>query len=168
MALPIPKNVVLVAMMEAAERQAKVETEMTVVKEGDDDEEEDEEFNLDRIISGMATMSGPCGTYTVVDEDGLAVVPTDPRKRRSLNVGEEKKMEFMEGEEEEDHASISLSASKASAAEPFLLQKGQSVQVVDFEDGVAKLARDMGYIVATSSQLVKGTFGILVLADSVD
>jgi hypothetical protein len=34
--------------------------------------------------------------------------------------------------------------------------KGQNLQVVDFVDGVAKLARGAGYVIASSEQLVKG------------
>jgi Zinc finger, C3HC4 type (RING finger) len=42
--------------------------------------------------------------------------------------------------------------------EPFVLRKGQTVQVVSLENRVAKLARNTGYIVlGSSSHLVKGT-----------
>ena len=121
MPLPIPKNVVLLAMMEAAGRQQQPQ-------QLEDDAEEDQ-FDLNRIISGMATMSGPTGTYKV--QDTVTVVPVDPRSN------EEKK-------DTDDNTRT--------------LVKGQSVQVVDFEDGVARLARDAGFIVANSSQLVKGNW----------
>jgi len=246
--LPIPKNLVLMSMMEAAQRQA-MEDSQSLVKGGsaasssssssDDDDDDDEEFNLDRIISGMATLSGPCGTYSVAVDTGLAVLPSDPRKqpkndddvatkeeedddeqRREDEVimivesgemlpKEEKKEEEAgastvqtevevvtskkhvaedeekkklnsddvpairktstatteeDGEaasEEEESEGASADSVEAvtgarSGAEPIILRKGQSVQVVDFQDGVAKLARGEGYIVATTSQLVKG------------
>ena len=100
-----------------------------------EEEEEEDQFDLNRIISGMATLSGPCGTYAIRESTGLAVVRADPRDHHA---GEEKK----EGATEE---------------EPHALDEGQTVQVVQFEDGVAKLARDEGFIVANTSQLVKGT-----------
>jgi len=142
-ALPIPKNLVLLSMMEASERHANIEAEcQTVVEEEEarseeqDEEEEDEEFDLNRIISGIATLAGPCGTYAVKEEGGLAVIPFDPRKKGQADEGKIEAIELVK--------------------EPFPLEKGQTVQVVDFSDGVAKLAREMGYIVGTTSQLVKG------------
>lgn len=137
--LPIPKNVVLISLMEAAERYEVEDTQVEIgVAEPDEDEEED--FNLDRIIRGMVTLSGPCGTYKVADDHDLAVLPNDPRKV----AGEEKKM------------ADDYEFGKEVIQEPLPLVRGQSVQVVDFDDGVAKLARGVGYIVATSRQLVKG------------
>lgn len=147
-ALPIPKNVVLLAMMEAAQRQEK---ELLLTEESDSSsgssgacqtDDEEEEYDLNRIISGMATLSGPCGTYAVRERQGLAVLSTDPRKEQRARE-EEKKTE-----EEKD---------KAQQRDPFSLEFGQTVQLVDFEDGIAKLARGRGYIVASSAQLVKGT-----------
>mmetsp|Transcript_17028 Transcript_17028/g.46670 ORF Transcript_17028/g.46670 Transcript_17028/m.46670 type:complete len:697 (+) Transcript_17028:428-2518(+) len=105
--LPIPKNLVLLAMMEAAVRQGlqsndpKEEREEienkntpaspTSIIDGDDgdssseeeeeEEEEEEVFDLDKIITGMATLVGPCGTYAVRDPQGLMVLPHDPRKK---------------------------------------------------------------------------------------
>jgi hypothetical protein len=47
---------------------------------------------------------------------------------------------------------------RAASREPFVLHKGQTLQVVSLEDKVAKLARNKGYIVlGSSSHLVKGT-----------
>jgi hypothetical protein len=150
-ALPIPKNLVLLAMMEAAQRQCQMqESEASNSEESlaggqdDDDDEEEEQFDLNRIISGMATLSGPCGTYAVREKQGVAVVSSDPRRKQ--HVDEEKKSQDKDQEQSLNHK------------EPFSLEYGQTVQIVDFEDGVAKLARGQGFIVASSSQLVKGTF----------
>lgn len=150
--LPVPKNVVLIALMEAAERQHKAESkklqkEEESEQETDLEEDDEEEYNLDRIISGMSTLTGPCGTYVVKEAEGLAVVPNDPRKRVSVEAppDTEEKKEGSEDVKEEPEVK-----------EPFLLAKGQKVQVVSFSDGVAKLARGAGFICATSSQLVKG------------
>jgi hypothetical protein len=135
-------------MMEAAQRQSQIcesewnreESESGHTVDDDDDEEA---FDLNRIISGMATLSGPCGTYAVREREGVAVVSSDPRKKNHV-----------EEATAEDRAPPSPARRER---EPFLLEYGQTVQIVDFEDGVAKLARSNGYIVATSSQLVKGT-----------
>ena len=43
----------------------------------------------------------------------------------------------------------------SSTKEPFRIQYGQKVQVISFQDGVATLARNQGFILATHSQLVK-------------
>ena len=148
--LPIPKNVVLLALMEAAQRQQPPEVETNrIAKEGEDsepqrqnekdfdtDDEEEDQFDLNRIISGMATLSGPCGTYVV--KENLTVVTSNPRKG---------------GEEEK----------KSEPVEPYLLEVGQTAQVVDFDEGIAKLARNKGFVVATSSQLVKGACRFLML-----
>jgi hypothetical protein len=142
--LPIPKNVVLISMMEAAARQAKIDTDQVEIEsngsmEADDDEDA---YDLNRIISGMATLSGPCGTYTVRESDDLTVIPDHPNKRNK-KAEEEKKLD---GDKE------------FQVREPILLKKGQTLQIVNFEDGVAKLARGAGYVVANNSQIAKGKF----------
>jgi len=149
--LPVPKNVVLIALMEAAERQHKAESKKRKEEESEQEttdleEDDEEEYNLDRIISGMSTLTGPCGTYVVKEAEGLAVVPNDPRKRVSVEAPTET--------EEKKEGSEDLKE-EPELKEPFLLAKGQKVQVVSFSDGVAKLARGAGFICATSSQLVK-------------
>jgi hypothetical protein len=158
-ALPIPKNVVLLAMMEAAQRQSQME-EKEFEASADasqasgsssivDDDDDEEQFDLNRIISGMATLSGPCGTYAVREKEGLAVMSSDPRRKQHMD--EEKKTQ-------DDRELIHTSPLPLpEVKEPFSLEYGQTVQIVDFEDGVAKLARGRGFIVGTSSQLVKGT-----------
>jgi len=166
---------VLIAMMEAAARQ-ELETKKKATESQDDvenDDDDEEEFNLDHIISGMATLSGPCGTYCVAvdslkvlsedpkhpvsesysfvteDENGIAVVP------ESLRSGEEKKQDTAFGEDA-DSPDLDNQYRRIQQAESFTLTKGQKVQVVDFEDGVAKLARGEGYILASKKELVKG------------
>jgi hypothetical protein len=157
-ALPIPKNVVLLAMMEAAQRQSQMEEKESEANADVDafegsgsssivDDDDEEQFDLNRIISGMATLSGPCGTYAVREKEGLAVMSSDPRRKQ--HVDEEKKTQ-------EDRELIQ-SSPVLQVQDPFALEYGQTVQIVDFEDGVAKLARGRGFIVANSSQLVKGT-----------
>jgi hypothetical protein len=166
-ALPIPKNVVLISIIEAAERQAKLlqserrewredassgtdSSDDTATSSEDDDEDQ---FDLNRIISGMATLSGPCGTYAVRESTGLAVVASHPRITTpcGATVSAARKPTDATAEPPPHDPGRTV------VMEPFALDEGQTVQVVEFEDGVAKLARGAGYIVANSSQLVKGT-----------
>lgn len=130
-------------MMEAAARQLKIDEENNKDIDSDgsmDDDDDDEAYDLNNIISGMATLAGPCGTYAVRESGTLVVVPTHPNKRT------EQTDSVVRHDENETLQQV----------EPFPLMKGQTLQVVDFEDGVAKLARRSGYVVASSNQLVKG------------
>lgn len=140
-ALPIPKNVVLLAMLEAAERQTMMAASVMDISQDDIEEDaisgqdEGEEGEVKRIIAGLDTMTGPCGTYAVREEVGLAVLPQDPRRRSHEQVRD-----------------------PAESRDPFMIERGQTVQVVDIQNGVAKLARGMGFIVTGESQLVKGAY----------
>ena len=152
-ALPLPKNLVLMSMMEAAESQARIqeEEEDCISREltpdeaetrsrADDEDNDEDEYDSNKIISGMVTFSGPCGTYVVREVNGLAVLPSHPEKGcQALETDREHRLN-----------------SEASRLEPFTIFQGQTVQVVNFSDGVAKIARGAGFIVASSSQLVKG------------
>jgi hypothetical protein len=157
---PLPKNVVLISMMEAAERHAR---EAECDSQGDETNgslnasDDEEEFDLNRIIGGMATLSGPCGTYAIKDPAGLRLLSTDPRIQQHNDSGEghdEKEITTLE------HPQLSISASVDSIEikEPSALERGQTVQVVHYENGVATLARGAGFIRANSSQLVKSMF----------
>jgi hypothetical protein len=140
--LPVPKNLVLLAMMEAAEQQARISKyQNAAVVEADDESDDDDEQQQADITQqscvrlGIGALSGSCGTYAVRDPEGLAVLPFDPR-RSVNNSAEEKKSE--------------------EPRDPFTIVKGQTVQVTSFGGGIAKLARGEGYIVASERQLVKG------------
>lgn len=189
--LPIPKNVVLLALMEAAERQQSKPKEKNHQQHAhpydealpdDEDETDDEEeaYNLDHIITGMATLSGPCGTYAVRDRDGLPLYAEDPRvepegppesvmlpeiptEPTNSLLDEEKKqdeliLEVGSADQQDDHVvNFVIHHNPSMMMESMdILLKGQKVQVVSFEDGVAKLARGRGFVRATSRQLVKG------------
>lgn len=140
---PIPKNVVLISMMEAAERQALRGKNIEALDDTNGSMNasvEDEEFDLNRIISGMATLSGPCGTYAVKESEGLVLKASDTCEEKPVD---------------ELRLNISASEDSIEITEPSVLVKGQTVQVVSVENGVAKLARGAGYITASPSQLVK-------------
>jgi hypothetical protein len=152
--LPIPKNLVLLAMMEAAERQNATEKKIQIKHDVDventksnsssssddeddeaEEEHEDEEaFDLNKIIASVSTLTGPCGTYAVRGSQDLSVLSRDPRTTPTINTEEN-------SEEKDD---------------TIYLKEGQKIQIVEFSDGVARLARGKGFIVCTSSQLVKG------------
>jgi hypothetical protein len=205
-------------------------------REGDDGgvDDEEEQYNLDRVIGGIATVSGPCGTYAVREPrgGGLAVVPVDPRHhRRSTSTpgsplksfspsgmvecapqsifasspshqlgpllsnkhddqfphdeqvtvstaswmvekadsSEEKKVDGQDHQlihTPTESSMINAQEGETSGEDqtlfptfaPYSLKYGQLVQVVDFTDGVATLARGQGFIVAAASQLVKGIY----------
>jgi len=132
-------------MMEVAERQAREQRALLDETTGPMEAiEEDEEFyDLNRIISGMATVSGPCGTYAVKDPEGLALHSSDPTESGEVTP--------LDG----THLAVSASEDSIEVKHPSLLEKGQTVQVATVENDVAKLARGSGYIKANSSQLVK-------------
>jgi hypothetical protein len=159
--LPLPKNTVLMGMIESAERQTRllkeakqkeVEQEQCKCKQvNETGQEEEDESRLDPILAGMSAFVGPCGTYAVKESLGLAVLPFDPNKQHHSQ--EEKK----EQAEEEKKA-------EEPPREPFTIEEGQKVQVVGADEGVYQLARGAGYIVASVNQLVKGTFVLSIVS----
>jgi hypothetical protein len=142
--LPLPKNLVLIEMIESAERQARFLREAmgNLDEDGEpleDEEEEDEESKLEKNLAGLSALTGTCGTYAVRESEGLAVLPFDPNKQH-------KKVLALGGEEEKK---------TEEPREPFTIDVGHTVQVVSVDEGIYKLARDAGYVVATANQLVK-------------
>lgn len=130
----MPKNVVLLAMMEAAERQkGYILSSMSEDSDGSREGEDAENGERKRILKGLQTLSGSCGTYALVEN--LAVLPFDPRRDRNKHTGE--------------------TVANDETVEPFEVEKGQTVQVVEVSDGVVRLARGKGFIVASNTQLVK-------------
>lgn len=167
--LPLPKNTVLMGMIEAADRQARIlrdakDREESAAKpkqckandngsgETDDDYEDEDEDDvvktskLDPILAGMSALIGTCGTYAVREPLGLAVLPFDPNKQHQL-----------EGHFGSGHDGCDEEKKTDETREPFTIEEGQKVQVVSVDEGVYMLARGEGYIVASVNQLVKGT-----------
>lgn len=164
--LPLPRNTVLMGMIEAADRQARLLQEARLRKEQaraeaegvenamDEDETEtdvginqnpDGPSNLDPILAGMSALVGNCGTYAVREPLGLAVLPFDPNKSHH----QEGQLDENDEEKKTDEV-----------REPFTIEEGQRVQVVGVDEGVYQLARGAGYIVASVNQLVKGTWAL--------
>jgi Zinc finger, C3HC4 type (RING finger) len=139
----IPKNIVLISMMEAAERQARESyaDETNGSMSACDDEEE---YDLNRILAGLTTFAGPCGTYAV-KEAGL-VWTQDTTEH-----------------DDDNGLHVTASTDSVEISQPCTLEPGQTVQVVAWERGRAKLARNAGYVLAYPSQLVKGMCSSMVV-----
>jgi Zinc finger, C3HC4 type (RING finger) len=133
--LPLPRNLVLLAIMEAAQRAKMLQGE---INEGDQEDGE-----LSRIMLSLEKMNGTCGTYAVKDMEGLAVLPLDPRKRHPRRPN--------------SYLDTTMNNSNSNSNEPYTIQWGQTLQIVDVQDGVYRLARECGYVVASATQLVKST-----------
>ena len=161
-------------MMEAAERQMRENNNSktnggrneSVIELIDDTNgsmnasDEDEEYDLNRIISGMATFSGPCGTYAVKERNGLSITKQHPFTGNSeYNDDDDDNEEESRNDDTARTTALHVTASYDSieVSNPCTLKYGQTVQVVRLENGTAILAREAGCIQATSSQLVKGT-----------
>lgn len=92
--LPIPKNLVLLALMEAAERtfrpptSRKEDPPAAEADHPDDLKDDDDEYRLDpdRVLDSMSLWAGPSGTYVVRDIGGLVVLPHDPRRSKSHDI----------------------------------------------------------------------------------
>ena len=159
MPLPIPKNLVLIAMMEAAQLQStpviKEENEQEEREECSDsrkeeeDDEEEEELDLNNVISGLNMLTGPCGTYAA---------------KRSLNLDAATTTPLHSKQDSEPEGSSALHVTESSdtceVRQPCSIEKGSTLQVVGFKDGVAQLARGYGSVTVDSSSLVKGEFSL--------
>lgn len=223
--LPIPKNLVLLAMIEAAERSCRADDVVTnenrspnsPIKEETELQDDEEEI---RVITGMATLAGPCGTYAVREPEGLIVFQQDPRSchdatdkirnQTSTAVLKDFSVSNLSTDATESHPLSLLQHSMSNSSycntrdvvfrpraesppngidgnsndlghhtkgqehlgtilplrdhddeeveegrSVSRVTYGQKLQIVSFHDNVAVLARHQGYIVATSSQLVK-------------
>jgi hypothetical protein len=175
--LPLPKNVVLLSLMEATERASimaqstsKIDSLLdSSVEEDAGDQEVDED---EKIKSSTSWTIGECGTYVVAAKDGLQILPNCPTKSSGVDTDEEN--EDTPPEEDvntlvrffhlENQVEVSWSEEeilkKASSEEiePIdrILKYGDRVQIVSLDDGWAELARGYGFVRANALQLVKG------------
>ncbi len=125
--LPIPKNHVMIALMEAAERKKKALLGDSYESDNDDESSHDQIH----VLNGIEAMCSACGTYVVRDSQGLAVFERNP-----YDMTIKKKPSYLKP--------------------PPMVRYGQRVQVVGIENDVYRLARNEGFIVADENQLVKG------------
>jgi hypothetical protein len=176
--LPLPKNVVLMSLIEATELAAEnvrgQEPSLTASPMLDKtpsvlDVEEDE---AEKIRTGTSLAISDCGTYAVAEKDGLGIYPSRPESAfRSGNDQSEEdvdtlvrffhlsshKLDLENGDQEQ------TSEDPEKEVPPVKLSLGDRVQIVSTEAGWAKLARGYGFVRADRHQLVKGTVSQLSL-----
>jgi hypothetical protein len=185
---PIPKNLVLIAMMEAARSAQKpalldgdldTSEQVPFIDDSSLNQNDGDEFDLKRILTGVATLSGSCGTFVVKAKEGLSILPSipdiqgilptipdvqDPAPPRAAVTAGDSKLTVADlnisGDDHHHPARPILEEGHSSPLDilepPLRLEQGQTVQVVTFDDGYAKLARGMGFVKAKHNELVKG------------
>jgi hypothetical protein len=175
--LPLPKNVVLMSLIEATELAAETvhghEHEPSLndspmitpsVLDIVDDEEE-------KIRTGTSLAISDCGTYAVAAKDGLEIFPSCPesllpggREHSEQDVDTlvrffhmDNKLELETADGVPDDRKVEEDLGKEPP--PGRLSWGDRVQIVSTQNGWAKLARGYGFVRAGAQQLVKGKNG---------
>jgi hypothetical protein len=170
--LPLPKNVVLLSLMEATElasEMAQTTTKIDSLLEEDPEIVDDVDDEEEKIKVSTSLTIGACGTYVVAEKEGLDVYPSRPGAAAELSTTDEDK--DMPSEEDVNslvrffhldnkleicNSEDNLKKAYSEESAPVELHYGDRVQVVSFDDGWAKLARGYGYTRADARQLVKG------------
>jgi Zinc finger, C3HC4 type (RING finger) len=177
--LPLPKNVVLMSLIEATELAAESVrsqeqrpsldesphlTIPTAIFDLDDEEEQ-------KIRTGTSLAISECGTYAVAAKEGLEIYPSRPLS--DMPEGNEQGAEDEEVDtlvrffhlehqhdigESQTHDDDLRTELQYKETDPARLRWGDRVQIVSTEAGWAKLARGYGYVRADKNRLVKGTF----------
>lgn len=155
--LPLPKNVVLLSLMEA--------TAMTIQDLPDSPMESPirqsitlEDTEEQSIRDGTSLATGMCGTY-IINKTSVPIFPSRPTnadtyaKSRS-DVPEEEDVDSLVRFFHMDHQDMKSDTR---------LNRGDRVQIVSLEDGWAKLARGYGFLRADAGQLVKGMLMLLLV-----
>jgi hypothetical protein len=173
--LPLPKNVVLMSLIEATELAAESvrgQEQRPSLSESpnlsiphailDIDEEEEE-----KIKTGTSLAISDCGTYAIAAKEGLEIYPSRPESSAlsERDKSEEEEVDtlvrffHLDHKIDIDHAHDELHPSENEYKEssPVRLSWGDRVQIVSTEAGWAKLARGYGFVRADKNQLVKGT-----------
>jgi hypothetical protein len=181
--LPLPKNVVLLSLMEATELatqdvQKKYSGSPSNKDSSDMSQQElqsmgsmvdAEEVEEEKIKAGTSLAMSVAGTYAVAHREGLDIFPSRPttlvlEESGSLNDEEvDALVRFFHLDNKADNESVNTKAASPGADfnDPARLGFGDRVQVVSVEGGWAKLARGYGYVRADRNQLVKGTYSSL-------
>ena len=123
----------MMALMEAAEQKKKA-----LLGDNYESDIDDESNDAEHVLSGIEAVSSACGTYVVRDSQGLAVFKKNPYDMTTRKV-------------------------PSYLKPPPIVRYGQKVQVVGIKNDVFKLARNEGYILADSNQLVKGKCNYLFI-----
>lgn len=178
--LPLPKNVVLMSLIEATELAAESvrgqeqrlslsESPSLSIPNAILDIEEDEE---EKIKTGTTLAISDCGTYAIAAKEGLEIYPSRPESVILPNQEQSEeeevdtlvrffhldhKIDVFDGSEHE----LQSSEGGLKESTPVRLRWGDRVQIVSTEAGWAKLARGYGFVRADRNQLVKGTIFLL-------
>lgn len=174
--LPLPKNVVLLSLIEATELAAEdvknaSEQRMSlndspIIKSTNSmlDPDHSEEA---KIKVGTTLAISDCGTYAVSARAGLDIYPSRPSSN-SPTVNEESEQDVdtlvrffhmdhkLDLDNNGEFSGNRSGGGSNNAQPPLRLSCGDRVQIVSTEGGWAKLARGYGFVRADGSQLVKG------------
>jgi len=156
--LPLPKNVVLLSLIEATalasekvqprppaeEPLQAIRTMGSMMDQTDEDEDEDE---AEKIKIGTSLAVGKAGTYAVAAREGLEIFANLPHLQKRDEEDVDNLMRNLE---------IKNSVDSREQVSPLKLSHGDRVQIVSLEEGWAKLARGYGYVRAEGHHLVKG------------
>jgi len=177
--LPLPKNVVLLSLIEATElatqnvqkkysgspvnndtSQRALQSMPSMVDAG---EEEEEKIKMSTSLAVSVS-----GTYAVACQEGLDIFPSRPTSLpQTIEAVNDEDVDALvrffhmdnkaaESRADADSIHGSKSASSPRQVDPARLGFGDRVQLVSVEGGWAKLARGYGYVRADKNQLVKG------------
>jgi hypothetical protein len=178
--LPLPKNVVLLSLIEATElatqdvqkkysgspsnkdtngNSQEALQSMGSMLDAEDAEEE-------KIKAGTSLATSVAGTYAVAHREGLDIFPSRPSTLVLENSGSlndedvDALVRFFHLDARADSESVNSKTASPGGDlhDPARLSFGDRVQIVSVEGGWAKLARGYGYVRADRNQLVKGTF----------
>lgn len=183
-ALPLPKNLVLLELMEAAEKRNQHSLATFAHLNGspstsliDDSDHSGPEMDEEHVLNSIDILSSTCGTYVVKDRCGLAV---HSLSAASINFqdegmdidlfissssfesgshlgrsGSSKKGKWRGPNRSKSYGSGSNTMNMLPSKPTRMLVYGQKVQIVEVKNGVYRLARNQGLIFAEPMQLVK-------------
>jgi len=178
--LPLPKNVVLLSLIEATELtsldvQKKFSSSSRTSEESSDEQElgylpvesfapevEDEKA---KIKVGTTLAVGVAGTYAVSAPEGLDIFPSRPSTieldaASALDGDVDTLVRFFHLDKKSGDESPQKSETSSERADPprdlARLRFGDRVQVVSMDGEWAKLARGYGFVRAAKGNLVKG------------
>ena len=164
--IPLPKNLVLISLIESSSLVQKSTNNRLVrqlscddldIFDADDDGNQEET----RIEISSNIANAVSGTYAVATKDGLKIVPRKKRHRSFFSTNAliwQKQDAWKNNVDDIVNSEGPASPSKITDESPELtLNYGDRIQVVSIVDNWAKLARGYGYVhFERSSDLVKG------------
>ena len=167
---PLPKNLVLISLIEATELAAKNVSDhqkqepsiadSPVPDLRSNDSMVDDEVEEERIKYGTSLAISDCGTYAVAAKDGLEIFPSHPvsalLKEEDTEEDVDNMVRFFHLEHTADAEDGGSSQDEHQLAPPARLSLGDRVQIVSLDSGWAKLSRGYGYVRADGLKLVKG------------